>query len=258
MVVAALLVLTCPAGAVVRADDGGGSKAPDLSRARVLWDGGFESGDFTQWSFGVQQKAAGRASIVTNVEGGPVRAGKHAARFEVRPGDNNVAGSGVGERAELLLDSNRTAAREGAEQWWAFSAYFPKDFAAPAESWNVFTAFHHTGSTGQANVHFDVRNRTYLGLRLMGGSFSSPTRRDWLLAPLQRGKWYDFLFHVRWSSRADVGFVEVYVDGYLVVPRAFTPTLYAGQSAYLKGGYYRAPYGRPTVVYLDGTRLLQP
>ena len=87
-----------------------------------------------------------------------------------------------------------------------------------------------------------------------GGDTSSPIVRSYVLAPLQKGRWYDFVLHVKWSASASVGFVEMWINGNRVVPKIFTPTLYAGMTAYAKQGYYRSPHTGTTVVYQDGMR----
>lgn len=220
------------------------------ARSTVGWRGDYETGSVSQWSLGSQSKDPSRIAVATDV----TRQGRYAARFEVRSGDNNVAGSGSGERAEVLTNSATTDGVEGREAYWAWSTLFPSNFSAPGGAWNVFTQFHHSGSTGQSNIHFDVRDMTTIGLRVMGGNESSPTRRDFSLAPLTKGSWHDFVFHVKWSSNPSVGFVEVWVNGRNVVPKTFTPTLYAGQSVYLKQGYYRSAFSGTTVVYHDGMR----
>lgn len=226
-----------------------GAAAHGTSGALCLsaWTGDFETGNLSQWR-GSQAKEQSRITLQTKI----VRQGRTAARFEVRPGDNNVAGSGSGERAETLIDSSTTDGVEGREQYWAWSTYFPADFDAPMGAWNVFTQFHHTGAKGQVNVHFAVSNRKTVKLRVMGGKLERAIRRDFVLASLKGGRWYDFVFHVRWSS-SQTGFVEVWMNGLRVVRKTSTPTLYRGYEVYLKQGYYRSAYRGTTVVYHDGT-----
>lgn len=231
-----------PSAASTRADAADGNEP--------AWRGDFETGDLTQWK-APQVRNKSRITVQSDVR----REGRFAARVEVAPGDSNVAGSGSGERADLWISRSATNGNEGVESYWAWSTYFPSDFDAPPRAWNVFTGFHHTGSTGQSNIHFDVRDRERIGLRVMGGDFANPIRRDFTLAALRRGQWYDIVFHVKWSSNPRIGFVEVWLNGRRVVKRTATPTLYAGQGVYLKQGYYRAAYTRPTVIYLDGTRV---
>ena len=165
----------------------------------------------------------------------PVRQGKYAARYEVRPGDDDVAGSGNGERTEALV-LRGTRGREGDEQWWAWSTMFASDFSASNSDWNIFTQFHNSGTSG-GRVEFYVNGNT-LGFTSHGGDLGNPTARNWKIGDKTNGKWYDFVFHVKWSTSND-GFVEVWLDGNKVVPLTNTPTLYVGQDVYLKQGYYR-------------------
>ena len=213
--------------------------------AGVAWRGDYESQDLSQWECGVQEKVSGRATIVSS----PVRQGRYAARYEVRPGDNNVAGSGSGERAEAL--SCRSFG-EGEEQWWAWSTMFASDFSAANSTWNAITQWHNSGTAGGTLGFVVVRNE--LRFQSFGGTPSSPTFRSCKVADRTNGVWYDFVFHVKWSSSASVGFVEVWVNGNKVVELAGTPTLYNGQGVYLKQGYYRAAQPNVAVIYHDGMR----
>jgi hypothetical protein len=219
-------------------------RAP-ASQAASLWTGNYETGNFAQW--GSVQSMPGRATIV----GDRVHEGRYAARYEVRPGDDPL-GSG-GERAEAMALTGETA---GTESWWAWSTYFGDDFQpAPDTIWNIFTQWHHTGSTGQANAHFELDAETspwHLQLRTFGGLLNQNERR-FNLGDFRRNTWLDFVFHVRWAPDA-TGFVEVWVNGVNVVPLTNTPTLYAGQSVYVKQGFYRAPSAGTSVVYQDAMR----
>jgi hypothetical protein len=217
-------------------------------RVSASWRGDFETGDLSQWK-AVQAKERRRVTIQTDV----VRQGQYAARVEVRPGDSQVAGSGSGERTDFFIGSSTTDGVEGQEQYWAWSTFFPEDFDAPMGAWNAFVGFHHTMPKGQSNMHFAVTNRKSLTLRVLGGNFNRPVRKDFVLAPLRRGHWYDFVFHVKWSSTR-AGLVELWVNGFRVVRRTSTPTLYVGQGVYLKQGYYRSAYKGTTIVYHDGMR----
>jgi polysaccharide lyase-like protein/Big-like domain-containing protein len=218
-------------------------------QSTITWRGDFEPGNFSQWT-AVQAKDPSRVTIQSDV----VRQGRYATRFEVRPGDNNVAGSGTGERAQVYIGNVLTDWAEGREQYWAWSTYIPPDFAAPMGGWNALVGFHHTGTTGGGNVQIAVADMKTLWLRVMGADFEAPIRKDWDFAPLVKGKWYDFVLHVKWSSNASVGFVELWLNGSKVVPLTITPTLYYGQGVYLKMGYYRSAFDQTTVVYHDGMR----
>jgi len=92
-----------------------------------------------------------------------------------------------------------------------------------------------------------------LELRAYGGT-QDQNREDRVLAPLRLDHWYDFVLHVGWSSSSDQGFIELYLDGKLVVARHARPTLYAGQSAYLKVANYRYASALPSAIVQDGFR----
>jgi hypothetical protein len=216
------------------------------ARANTTWLGDYETGSFSQWS-GVQA-LAGRATTVT----GLVRHGTYAARYEVRPGDDPIGASG--ERAEAFKVTGENA---GTESWWGWSTYFGDDFNAnPNTFWNIFTQWHHNGCCGQANAHFEVDTTTStwgIQLRTFGGS-ANENERTFRLADFQRNVWYDFVFHVRWAADG-TGFVEVWLNGERVLPLTNTPTIYSGQTVYVKQGFYRGPNSADTsVIYHDAVR----
>lgn len=95
-----------------------------------------------------------------------------------------------------------------------------------------------------------------------------------LSGPPVRNQWYDFVFHVKWSSDPQVGFAEIWVNGVRVLPKTMMPTLYSYnfvsgpvtpvQRIFPKQGYYRP--GKPaeqeigrgtTTIIHDAMRLGQ-
>jgi hypothetical protein len=216
------------------------------AKAEVSWRGNYETGTFGQWSLGVQQ-LQGPATIVRD----HVREGGYAARFEVRPkSDLSLPG---GDRSEALT---RTGEVAGTESWWAWSTYFDSNFNPnPDSQWNVFTQWHHNGSTGQANVSFMVDTASSpwnIQIHTFGGD-QDQNKQVFPLADFQRNVWYDFVFHVRWAPD-NTGFVEVWLNGNRVVPLTYRPTTYAGMGVYLKQGLYRGESSLTSVVYHDGMR----
>ena len=135
---------------------------------------------------------------------------------------------------------------EGSEYYYKWSTLFAPDFPS-VNTWQLFTQWHHEGPNGSPPVEFYVRGeRIYL--RLQG-------RDDMVVwnAPLVRGQWLDFVFHVKWSSNPSVGFVELYFNGQLVLPKKSVATMYSGDLNYLKIGLYRDAAVKPVgVVYHDG------
>jgi len=192
-----------------------------------------------------QSKVPGRASL-TNI----ARDGGTALRLHTEPGDNDVASSGTMERDDLWLSQDASDGYEGEESWWAHSVLFPNDFTAPTwESYVVFD-FHNTGpGPWQANFHVaverqaDVTQPGLLSLIGYGGVNSGDGPFNAVLGQVQKNVWYDFVYHVRWSSGAD-GFFDAWVNGKQILAHE-GPTLYAGQGVYMKLANYHNPVCNP-------------
>lgn len=67
-----------------------------------------------------------------------------------------------------------------------------------------------------------------------------------MIGSVQFDVWYDFVYHVRWSSGSD-GYFQAWLNGKQVMNYG-GPTLYAGQSCYLKLANYHTPLGLPVSV----------
>jgi len=214
----------------------------------------FSCGFEASWSacgFAQQAKAPDRVTLVE-------AAGRSGVRLRTLPGDRDIAGSGEAERADLALSPEASGCFEGQEQWWAHSLLFPSDYELPVATaadpwpWGVVFDFHHTGSRGQANFQVDVadfpprlRFAISAGPVVSSGAPGSPTQR-WEIGPIVKNRWYDFVYHVRWSSHGD-GWFDAWVDGKQIVHYR-GPTLYAGQGCYLKLANYHTPVGKPVSV----------
>ncbi len=211
------------------------------------------SGSFQDCQFSEQAKVAGRATMVTV-------AGVNAVRLHTEPGDNNVAGSGSNERNDLTTSQATSDGYEGREHWWAHSMLFPNDYVDPPESttsWNfgIVADFHNTTSgAGQANFQVNAMPATAispdrptgLSFQVAYGNQSSPTKLNFPIGPVVRNQWYNFVYHVKWSSGSD-GYFDAWVNG--VQKMSYRgPTLYAGQGVYWKLANYHTPHGNPSSV----------
>jgi hypothetical protein len=205
--------------------------------ANIIWQGNFETGDRSQWS-GAQMVSPDRLQIVQAPS--PVREGRYAIKVTVRQGDDPIHSGG--NRNELFYNSYDPL---GSEYFYAWSTMFDSSFPS-YPSWQLFTQWHQQADCcGSPPVQFYVNGETvYLEI---GGN----GRRMWS-TPLVRGVWYDFVFHVKWSDNPNVGFVELYLNGDLVLPRMMVATNMPGQRNYLKQGLYRNQVIAPTgIVYHD-------
>lgn len=191
----------------------------------------------TDCGFRLQAKAPGRAAIA-----GVGRDGGKGLLLRTEPGDHGVAGSGDMERTDAYLSQADTGCYEGREQVWEHSILLPDDFAMPAWQMYVLFDFHHTGATGQANFHVNFA-QGMLHFRGFGGRSVNDGLYTALIGPAAKNVWYDFVYHVKWSSRAD-GFFRAWVNGVKKLEHR-GPTLYAGQGCYLKLANYHTPVCDP-------------
>ncbi len=193
-----------------------------------------------------QSKVPGRASI-TNI----ARDGGTAVRLHTEPGDNDVVFSGGMERDDLWLSQEASDGYEGHEAWWAHSILFPDDFTVPTWQSYVVFDFHNTATDapGQANFHVvfqpqtDINQPGLLTFVGYGGAYNTDSRYDAVIGPVQKNVWYDFVYHVRWSSGSD-GFFDAWVNGKRVLAHK-GPTLYTDQGVYLKLANYHTPVCDP-------------
>jgi hypothetical protein len=214
--------------------------SPLAAEAKLITRLDFDTGNFEQWT-NIHALSSG-AQIVRQ----PRKQGSYAARFVVRPGDDPIDASG--ERAQVL---SKTGEREGTESWWKWSTLFPSGFRPIEGAMNIFSGWHHTGPTCHAPVQIE--------LRISGGKFDPVTcdtssGGSWTIGKLERGAWQTFVFHVRWSSHDDKGFVQLWRNGEKIVPFTRIATLREGYDVYLKQGYLRRPASWTTEIYHDGTR----
>jgi hypothetical protein len=188
----------------------------------------------TDCGFELQAKAPSRASIVNFG-----RDGGTAVRLRTEPGDNNVVGSGAMERTDLWLSQSATGCYEGREQVWEHSIMFPDDFAIPTWHMYVVFDFHNFPNTsGQANFHVNFENGVLI-FRGFGGATQSGGLYKATIGAVTKNVWYDFVYHVKWSSGSD-GFFKAWVDGVQKLDHR-GPTVYTGQGCYLKLANYHVP-----------------
>lgn len=199
----------------------------------------------------VEQKAGfNRATIV-----GGGRSDGYSLRLHTEPGDSNISGSLTSERNDIALPQKDTDGYEGKESWWAHSIMFPDDYVSPTNGWNVVFDFHDSRNQGgQANFH--VFAGTTLSFRGHAGPevvYDSAKGNQYSygadIGILKKNFWYDFVYHVKWTSKAD-GFFKAWVNGELKLDHK-GPTLYDGHGVYLKLANYHSAHGKASSVVHD-------
>lgn len=215
------------------------------AHAAIKWRGDFETGDRSQYNR-IEMVSPDRLQVVPS----PARQGRYALRAEVRQGDDPIDASG--NRNELM---KQDGASEGTEYYYGWSTLWPSDYPL-TPTWQVFMQWHHPGTTGAPPVRFVLGcSAADCGEPLPDTLFLIVNNKTvWTRKGIKRGEWTDFVLHVKWSADPAVGFVELWYDGQLVLPRRYTRTLYSSSDTnYLKTGLYRDEVTQPTaVLYHDG------
>jgi uncharacterized protein (TIGR03382 family) len=218
-----------------------GSLLPALASADVKWRGDFETGNTSQWTR-AQSVANSRLQVVSDV----VREGRYALKATVRQGDDPIGASG--NRNELLYISQEKA---GSTWFYKWSTLFPRNYPS-ADTWQVFAQWHQEGCCGSPPLEFFVRGEQ-MNLRV-GGADGDVVWQ----APLDRGEWHDFVLQVKWSSNPRTGFVKLWHNGTLALPKTYGATQYGKEMNYLKLGLYRDDSIRPEAsVYHDGFTMAE-
>jgi hypothetical protein len=182
-----------------------------------------------------------------------------AVRLRTKDGDTEVAGSESAVRNDLRLSDEDSDCQQGRVHWWAHSIRFPTGYGAPP-GWYVVMDFHHFGNTGQANFHVDSdRGDGQIHFRVHGGEAGSAALKDKAVGPVIENIWYDFVYHVKWSS-GDDGFFYAWIrkgdetSGRLLLEHT-GPTLYEGQGCYLKLANYHERSAGDSIV--DHARVIR-
>src|SRR5205807_986156 len=199
----------------------------------------------TACGFYLQAAASHRAAVV-----GPGRDGSTAIALTTHLGDINTAGSDSNGRADLALSPSSRYCNQGQDEWWAHSLMFPPSYVAPPAGavWNWGALFDfHNSSPGGGQPNFMVyATPTGLELHMAGGANtvnlpSDPGYYSIAIGPITKNVWYDFVYHVKWSSGSD-GLFQAWLNGKQVMNYS-GPNLYVGQSCYLKIANYHTEPG---------------
>jgi Synergist-CTERM protein sorting domain-containing protein len=150
---------------------------------------------------------------------------------------------------------------QGSERWYAFSIRV--ETTPPLQNLDhQFTYWECDAPLYRQSMSFHLKGEDL--------TFQTSAQKGPNITPykgkLVAGAWHDFVLHVKWSLDATQGFVELFYDGALVVPKTSVRTMYATQdgagndlmplgSFIHQGLFLGAPVaGKPTeVLYVDGT-----
>lgn len=221
-------------------------------KPRVVWRGGFETGDFSQWE-AVLQHGPGSATIVRD----PVASGKYAAKFVLGPERSQDFSRIEAHEA----DPGKTGGAYGSLSDYSWAEYVPAATRfAPHASFNHLVQWHpEAPCTGGSLAVNGLASPSRLILVIRGGAILKygggcqfAYERTFDLGPVPRNRWLRFQLEVRWSADPGFGFVELWENGEPVVPRTSLATATPGVNVYVRQGLYRFRCNCRTVVYGDG------
>jgi hypothetical protein len=218
------------------------SPTPTTPAGTVLFQADAETGDATQWCFG-------HSAVPVGVASDQVRSGAYSYRSEIRDG-------------QLIYDTERSEYSNGPkacskhsfapgdETWTAISYYLPPSFPYYSR-WSLVAQWKEPyGGTPPQQINLQEDK-----WHIVGSNTLSPRPR-WELAPIRRGQWEDFVVHHKWSTDPKVGFVEVYLNGKLVLPKTYTRTINNEVPLFLSVGHYRDLRNEGTaVLYIDDVKV---
>jgi hypothetical protein len=222
--------------------------------AGLLWVGDAETGDLSQYQAGEWNDVGG---VMPTVVTSPIRGGRFAIRLSLTGATNPGDGICCGTRNELVPRFRDLA--EGDDLYFAFSTYLAPGFSTSG-GWQLITQFKQNFD-GAPPLSLNVEDGQY---QVEGGAGHPDGPKPFALpiGAASTDRWVDWVLHVRFSTDPLVGFVEVWRDGELVLPR-FAPesgTLYPGTGdragSYVKTGPYRNPkIVTPATMYIDDWRI---
>jgi hypothetical protein len=241
----------------------GNTIKPDTSsngQNLVLYSAFESSTDFSKWSEEICRPTA--LTISSEI---PARKGKSSARFEFAKSDVTNYNGYV--RAEIHQDSPPDA-----ENWYGFSSYLPTDFVADpmAEKiaqWHEIPDWDLGENWRSPPISMGIQNDHY-NLQILWAAAKVNTNdtkdgeKDIDLGPVDKGKWNDFVFHIKFSYKSD-GILEIFKNKVKIFslygPNSFNDENYP----YFKVGIYKwtwngwANYSPESkrVLYVDEVRI---
>lgn len=250
-----------PGGAGPGSGGSGGGGFPPDPEGEVTFNGDFETGDLSQWSY-IERCGNDRIQVYStaNMPAGapPPREGKYAARFRVLDSDVEPCTSSENPRAEL--ETPEELFKPGDDRWEAWSMYIPADTPEPLcgacidRGWFVIQEDYGAPFDGSPaigwNLDFTTAPHTFRMDRGEQYDHDQPG-----IVSMIKGRWIDLLVHKKFANTASGGgFVEAWVDGMPITfkakgcdncTRLMTQTMHSTQRqvgfyllAYRERGYF--------------------
>jgi hypothetical protein len=233
---------------------------PGSAQARTMFDGGFETGNLSQWP--LRQMCSSNRATVYSARSRPnwpaPASGRYALRLEVYNSDVSPCTPTDNPRAQIATSTMLAA---GHDYWERFQVYFPSTWPSTS-SWQLFQQDYGSPWNGSPPLGFAVHRMN--GVDTMGMDRGANHNYDEIWrARLTRGHWYTFLVHKFMSSSDSAGYVELWVDGARQsfvngATRFHTNTLasdHAGSYQFFLNDYRAANTANVSDVFFDGAQV---
>jgi len=207
--------------------------------------GDFEGGDLSQWD-GLSKVNTPNSKI--EVVKHPVRKGNYAIRVSLKPNDKSPK-----DRVELVLHSPPGESQPGDERYYSFSFLIPEEFQQGSEHFLILSQWHGNDSDlPPLTLNYQKGKLVVKGNRDRGIIWSGS---------VEKGKWFDMVFHVKWSMGED-GLLEVWKNGEQIVElhgkicNEKNVKNFKNSNIFVKFGGYRGKNVKLTqMFYLDEYRI---
>jgi hypothetical protein len=180
------------------------SMSVSAAQAAVLWAASPAKSATEDWA-----NVAAEPGRITTVPFASMPGGK-AYRVEIREGDNP---GGYGERSELAMGNPEKAGvpvfHEGDDVWIAFQFRMqsPYPIGEDHNAWNLIFQLHQSGGSSPPPFEINVERNRFIASHRPSEAQTGGEVGSW---PAEVDKWSRFLLHVKFSSDAAVGSVEMF------------------------------------------------
>jgi hypothetical protein len=214
-------------------------QAPHTVPGVLLWSGDLETGDLSQFQKTPWNTVGGPPPKVVQ---DPVRSGRYAVELALNGATASDEGICCGSRNEIEPKFRDMVA--GDDLWFAFSTYLDAKFPTYHSDFQAIVQFKQNFD-GSPPLEMDVEEGEF-SIEGGYGHPGGPLEFHKSVGRADTGRWIDWILHVQFSPDPTVGYVEVWRDDQLVLPRFAPPggTMYVrpadGSSRNsVKTGYYR-------------------
>lgn len=209
------------------------------TRQPLLWQGDFETGDLSQWNYLLNPQGL-------SVQEDCLYEGRYAGRAVIT-GEPDMLWHGNENlnRTEFSHKPSTERIGEGQETFFGWSFYLPQ----PLSEQKHEIGYWESDKSYQQTLRFNIIGQDF---SFQESAADSPF---WVKPGFALpGVWHDVVLHIGWSTNAQKGFAQVWLDGE-DMGKHFFKTLYAAdEGMFTQIGFLRARDEQVETIYIDNVR----